>query len=146
MPEQTRAMEVQVDMEIDFEQLDKDLRHLTPIQRQEVLAAETFGNFPPKTRAKHAYLTEKLDAGHNVFSVPAGVIAALSGYAYETRQNRADFKPDILQKHVDYTNHWVSKSKSSVRQSVLHQCYSDDLEFPIPGEASKSYCVRGSSE
>ena len=100
----------------------------------------------PKTRAKHAYLTEKLDAGHNVFSVPAVVIAALLGYAYETRQNRADFKADILQKHVDYTNHWVRKSKSSVRQSVLHQSYGDDLEFPIPGEASKSYCVRGSSE
>ena len=71
-----------MEMELDFEQLDSDLRHLSPIQRQEVLAAESIGNFPPKTRAKHAYLTEKLDAGQNVFGVPAGVIAALLAQAY----------------------------------------------------------------
>lgn len=87
-------------------------------------------------------MTEKLDAGPKVFSVPAGVIAALLGYAYKTKQNRADFKAGILQKHVDYANHWVSKSKSSVRQSVLHQSYGEDLEFPITGEPGMSYWVR----
>ena len=131
-----------MEMELDFEQLDSDLRHLSPIQRQEVLAAESFGNFPPKTRAKHAYLTEKLDAGQNVFSVPAGVIAALLEQAYDTKQNRADFKSRVLQVHPDYAKHWVSLPKSQVKKVsrfCLPSADGRDLEFPVPGEPGTAY-------
>ena len=44
----TMEEQTPTELELDFEQLDSDLRHLSPIQRQEVLAAESFGNFAPR--------------------------------------------------------------------------------------------------
>ena len=112
-------MEVQVDVEIDFEQLESDLRRLSPIQRQEVLAAETFANFPPKTRAKHAYLTEKLDAGPNVFSVLVGVFAALLGHDYaKARAGWVEFQRQATARASGTTT--VASFVSSAHQ-WLHQ-------------------------
>ena len=146
----TMEKQTPMEMELDFEQLDSDLRHLSPIQRQEVLAAESFGNFPPKTRAKHAYLTEKLDAGPKVFSVPAGVIAALLEQAYDTKQNRADFKSRLLQVHPDSAKHWGSLPKSQVKKVSSRFClpsaHGGDLEFPVPGEPGEAYWIRVSAD
>ena len=121
-------------MELDFEQMDKDLRHLSPIQKQEVLAAETFGNFPPKTTAKYAYLTKMMDQGPKVKSVPAGVVAALLDYSYKTKEQRRNFKSDVLQKHPDFEVHWVVSSKRMVQFHPSPNSDNGDVVFPIPGQ------------
>lgn len=131
-------------IELDFEQMDRDLQHLSHVQKQEVLAAEAFGDFPPETTAKYAYLTEKMDEGRNVKSVPAGVIASLLGYAYSTRRNRADFK-NIIEKHPDFVGHWVVQKKSTVREN-FSQCGDNiDIEFPIPGKET-TYVISASDD
>lgn len=81
-------------VQLDSEQMDKDLRQLSSIPKQEVLPAEKskFGELPPKTTATLSYLTEMLNAGSNVFSVPTGVVASLLGHAYETKQHRTNLK------------------------------------------------------
>ena len=77
-----------------------------------------------------------------MFSVPAGVIAALLAQAYDTKQNRADFKSRVLQAHSDYAKHWVSLPKSQVKKVsrfCLPSAHGGDLEFPVPGEPATAY-------
>ena len=84
-----------------------------------------------------------------MFSVPAGAIAALLEQAYDTKQNRTDFKSRVLQVHPGYAKHWVSLPKSQVKKVsrfCLPSADSRDLEFPVPGEPGVAYWIRVSDD
>lgn len=85
------------------------------------------------------YFGEKLDHGATQFSVPAGVVAAIIGRPYETKEDKTDFQKKLLEADPVFNAHFtVYKKKKQMLDDVTEfaSTVKEDgkLGFYIPGD------------
>lgn len=107
--------------------------------RDAVMRAEPLVKFASETKAVYSYITEMCEKGKNEMTVPAMLVPAMLGMAYETKDNRKDYTRQYLRVHGEEGADWVFRSKTSI---FFNEGANSLIEIPVPGRDSEKIVFR----
>ena len=102
--------------------MDVDIQYLNQAQRAEIDCVVKYANLDAKSADQFAFSTRTVDAASDAHFIPAGVVAKALGLAYETDNDRRNFKKRVLEKHPMFRDHWMTVKKSVLKEHLqLHE-------------------------
>lgn len=118
-------------------------RQLEEAKKEMVLAHPSLGRFSKRLHAIWLFTTQFIGAPGYVHH--AGLVAKMVGYAYESKDDKLNFRLRVLEKHGTRGVDWDNVAASSIFSKIVSPGDPDDLEIPVPGLEETVIISKGSN-